>query len=292
MHALKWVQDSQNGRDQVWDYQDTLSQVKESLEQSRQKGGGGWDVGLRGHLKLSRAVRVNGPYGDRTNIPREFAEVLYGGSKFASELNGKERELTIAGFLEPERTEGDQEFVACDWTETTTARFGISNSIMAQHYYDAFGFQGLSAKLMPEKKTPSSTADLTARFLPYLSLANVVDNSIPDEDGKLQSSLNHLHMPHEDNYNDAISAVLKKLNVTVANPRGGRGKTNIVVTLKKDNDAYENFAIYTVLASRGAVSEISPCNSAVLQRLPLITFIFLSAIFTGTCESLLQRRQN
>ena len=85
MHALKWVQDSQNGRDEVWDYQDMLSQVKESLEQSRQKGRGGWDVGLRGHLKLSRAVRVvNGQYGDMTNIPRVFAEVLYWGSKFAS----------------------------------------------------------------------------------------------------------------------------------------------------------------------------------------------------------------
>jgi predicted pyridoxine 5'-phosphate oxidase superfamily flavin-nucleotide-binding protein len=249
MYAMKWVQEVQQGLTQEWDYRETVSRVKESLEDSRQKRSEGWDVGLRSYLKRSRAVRVNSRYSDINNIPEEFAQVLYGGSKTASELNSKERELTIAGFLVPERTVGDQEFIFCDWADTKV-RYGISNSIMGDYYNHVF--DDLSFELIPEKKYPSSAADLTAFVLPFLSFATVVDNAIPDGEGNLQSSLSSHNMPYEDSYNDAISDVLRKLNFTVSNPRNEKGKTDVVVTLK-NNGKYETCAIESVMAFRGKV---------------------------------------
>ena len=95
-------------------------------------------------------------------------------------------------------------------------------------------------------------ADLVARFLPLLSFEAVVDNAIPDREGKLQSALSSLEMPNEDDYNDAITAVLRKLNYTVSNPKNGKGKTDVVVTFTKDGKQ-ESCAVESVLASRGQV---------------------------------------
>ena len=250
MHAMDWVKEQQEGSaDEEWDYRETISRVRQSLVERRKLGLNGWKMGLFKYLKESRAVRVNGRYSDLNNIPREFVEVLYGGPKTRMELNGRERDLTVAGFLIPEQQKMGEEFEPYDW-DFPNVRYAISCSIMAEFYNDAFALD-YGFELIPQKRCPSSAADLLACVVPFLSFATVVDNPIPDSEGKLQSSLSCEEMPYEDNYNNAISSVLSNaLKYTVANPLGVLGKTDVVVTL--DNN--KTCAIESIMASRGRVS--------------------------------------
>jgi hypothetical protein len=250
MHAMDWVKEGQEGStDDEWDYRETISRVRQALDTRRKRGLNGWKMGLFRYLKESRAVRVNSRYSDLNNIPTEFVEVLYGGPKTKAELNGRERELTVAGFLVPEQQKMGEEFEPYDW-DFPNVRYAISCSMMAEFYKDAFALD-YGFELIPQKRSPSSAADLLARVVPFLSFATVVDNSIPDSEGKLQSSLSYEGMPYEDNYNSAISNILSNvLKYTVANPLGASGKTDVVVTL----DDNKTCAIESIMASRGRVS--------------------------------------
>ena len=58
-----------------------------------------------------------------------------GGSKLKKELCGQDRELTINGFLVPERISADDEFVLYDW-EDSTKLYGVANSLMSEYYGD------------------------------------------------------------------------------------------------------------------------------------------------------------
>jgi hypothetical protein len=101
-----------------WNIQECVSQVRKTFEESRKARtpGLGWNIGLRKVWNASRAVRVNGSFSNLDNIPKEFGMVLFGGPKLMEELNGQERDLTINGFLFPERQNSEEEFVLYDWT--------------------------------------------------------------------------------------------------------------------------------------------------------------------------------
>lgn len=89
-------------------------------------------MGLRKFLKMSRVVHVNGKFSEFSNIPETFIEVLLGGSKSKKELRGQDRELTLNGFLLPERSSADDEFVLYNW-EDSTKLYGVANSLMAEY---------------------------------------------------------------------------------------------------------------------------------------------------------------
>ena len=162
MRAMNWVkeQQEQDGSADRWQYRDTISRVRQTLDESRKAGLKGWTKGLLNHLQKSRAVRVNSRYSQLSNIPAEVVEVVYAGPKTAEELNGRERELTIAGFLVPVQKKIGEEFEPYDWT-FPGVQYGISNSIMANFYNEAFNH---NFELLPEKVYPSSAADLYCRL--------------------------------------------------------------------------------------------------------------------------------
>jgi len=242
MRSMTWVQECQNisqdGNDAdddnnitSWNIQECVSQVRKTFEESRKATtrGLGWNIGLRKAFKASRAVRVNGNFSNIENIPKEFGMVLFGGSKLMKELNGKERDLTINGFLFPERTNSDEEFVLYDWTDIQVC-YGISNPIMAEYYSDVLS--SYKRRLVESKKKPSSAADLLARVLPYMTFTTVVDNPIPTREGGLTNPLSREGLPYEDDYNDAIALILEKdLKYIVSRPKNpNTGKTDVVVT--------------------------------------------------------------
>lgn len=105
---------------------------------------------------------------------------------------------------------------------------------MALYYQHVF--KDHDCEVIPDKKIPTSAADLTARFIPYLSFATVVDNSIPcKKDGELWSSLNSKGKPYKENYNSAIAQVLFELKYSIAKPQNQDGKTDVVVISKGKN---------------------------------------------------------
>lgn len=259
MQTMSWVQECQKmeqcqnpDKIEEWSIYDSVSQVRKTFKESRHKGQRlGWNVGLRKAFQECRAVRVNGPFSELNNIPKEFGLVLYGGPKLSDELNGQERSLTINGFLFPERQDTGQEFVKFDWLNPTVC-YGVPNPIMAQYYADQLvKWKNGKRKLMEEKKKPKSAADLLARVLPYMTFTTVVSNPILRE-GNMYSSLSKNGLPYEDDYNEAIAAILSNdLKYMVATPRDEElGKTDIVVTYGDESTC----SIETIMASRDKAS--------------------------------------
>lgn len=186
--------------------------MRKSFEDSRKIGGSeAWRVGLLGELRQCRAVHVNGEYSTFDIIPREFISVLFGGPKLLDELNGKERELTINGFLFPQRRDEDGEFVKFDWTDNYKVLYGVPNPMMAWYYSNVLQLEivGFKRKLIDEKKKAVSAADLLARVIPYLTFMAVVQNPTIRE-GDLVDSLSASGLPYEEVYNSAISTILER----------------------------------------------------------------------------------
>ena len=246
MEAMRWVQDCQaeSTSEAEWDIHQSVAHVRHSLESSRKEEAGGWhlDGSLRQRLKRCRAVHVNGKFSTLSNIPKEFVAVLLGGSKSKTELNDHERELTISGFLVPERSGANQlnkEFVPYDW-EDWTKKYGVANSLMAQYYHDI-----LPPSLGYERELtggdPTSGADMVVRALPFMSFATVIDNPIPkkgeSDQGELNTPLSQSNdmLPFEDDYNAAFAKVLCDLCYSVSTPNSTkRGKADVVVTFGGD----------------------------------------------------------
>jgi hypothetical protein len=197
---------------------------------------------------------VSGDYSSVSNLPDEFGLVLFGGPKMGYELNNQERELTINGFLFPERRcrNKGEEFELYDWADDNVL-FAIANPIMAEYYNSIPPSRVNYKREMKEgMKMPSSAADLLARVLPYMTLITVIDNPIPKIDGGLNSPLSLEGLPYEDDYNDAFAEILSStLNYTVSKPKNPvTGKTDVVVTY--DNDS--RCAIESIMAWRTKVS--------------------------------------
>jgi hypothetical protein len=102
-----------------------------------------------------------------------------GGAKTRAELEGLERELTIAGFLVPERrafsNESNEEFVLYNWVDSEV-RYGVVNALMAQYYKDKLAIsRNLKCGLMEGMDRPTSCIDLLVRSLPFMSFAAEVE---------------------------------------------------------------------------------------------------------------------
>ena len=265
MHAMEWVQQlqlqQQPGNNIPWDIHQSVSRVKSSFTRSKEISKDGWQSGLRKCMKQSRAIRVNGSFGDITNIPTEFAQVLFGGAKKKVDLGGNLRSLTISGFLVPERKNNGDEFVCYDWDDPTK-RFGVANSLMAEYYSDIFSSE-LGYQRECTKKTPHSAADLVARAIPFMSFAAVIDNPLPDEAGEgsnaplsqsttnLKTPLSKDALPFEDHYNDGLAAALIKLGYAVSRPLNQTsGKVDVVVTYHGSKTC----ALENIMATRPPVS--------------------------------------
>ena len=141
MMAMRWVGerqkeiraqkgltvDSQNR----WNTETSIMEVRRSFEEAdkrkRSNMANGWDCGLKRRFFQCRAVKVNGD--DAKEIPREFVDIVFSGSKTKDKLHGKERDLTIAGLLIPEQTEAnaEKELVEYDWKQDGT-RYGVALS--------------------------------------------------------------------------------------------------------------------------------------------------------------------
>jgi hypothetical protein len=256
MAAVRWVQDQQQASGATkWDLNKCITEVRHSFEESdkqkRRNIGNGWAGGLRGRMKDCRAVKVSGMYSDLNCIPKEFIDVLFGGSLRSDDLNNKERELTIAGFLVPERkNSADGEFVLYDWNDLWT-RYGVTNSLMAQYYNDSFSTRGYQRNLT--QFVPKSGSDLLSRALPFMTFTTVVDNVIIN-DGKLKTSLSPQALPYEDHYNDALAGVFTDLGYTVAQPKDAEGKVDLIVHFEDGNSNKKTCVIETIMTHRRIVS--------------------------------------
>ena len=242
MEAMGWVQECQdNSPDKLentsWGIRESVSHVRRTFEDSRLGGRRAWNTGLRAAFKQSRAVRVNGEFAELGNIPAEFGLVLYGGPKRRAELNGKERDLTINGFLFPERQSTDEEFVAFDWMDPLVL-YGVPNPIMAEYYGDILPLEVETYKreLVEDLKKPVSAADLIARVLPYMTLSVVVGAPISRGNKKLSDPFSAIALPYENDYNHAMAEILRNhLDYIVSTPLDEKlGKTDIVVSYEDD----------------------------------------------------------
>ena len=235
MMAVGWVAVHQKDNSQgVWDLDKCVTEVRLSLEENeklKRSGRSGWGSGLKKSLAKCRAVKVNGGFSDPMNIPSEFIEVLFGGSKLSIELNGKERNLTIAGFLVPERDRAEDDFVLYDWTEVMETRFGVANSLMAEYYNDIFAFCGYEKEVT--EYPPNSGYDLLSRALPFLTFTSVVDNVLIQGEEK-KYPLSFQKSPYEDHYNGALSRIFTELGYTVNQPLGADGKVDVIVHFTED----------------------------------------------------------
>ena len=282
MMALRWVEESQKAEGEhmvnsqkKWDLSKCVTEVRHSFEESdilkRRNRGNGWDSGIKEYMAECRAVMVNGTYSELNNIPQEFIEVLFGGSRQRNQLNGKERDLTIAGFLVPERDSTDEEFVRYNWNKPTT-RYGVANSLMAQYYSDTFFMLGYQRDLT--EFGPESGSDLLARALPFMSLTTVVDNVFM-HDGKLKTSLSPQALPYEDHYNDAFAKVFEDLGYSVSRPLNAEGKVDLIVSFEDRNSNKKTCAIETIMAHRTLVSH----SQKKTLPLPSWRYICLSQAF-------------
>ena len=260
MSALRWVksQQEQEGESSAWDLRKCVTEVQSSFQdcdtaeihQSNQR----WEEGLRKYMKQSRAVRVNGKYSDLSKFPQEVLAVLFGGPTSSSNLSGKERDLTIAGFLLPERKNSEEEFVEYDWDTTTL--YGMATPLMAQYYMGWFLRHGYERTW--NNHIPQSGPDLIARVFPYMSFSAVVSNVIILK-GQKQSPLSSSDLPYEDHYNDAIRQVLQKLGFAPGQPLENAGKTDVIANYRDDDQEQRTCAIETVMARRGLVSHAFFC---------------------------------
>ena len=271
MTAMGWVRMKQSNlkSSRCWDIHDTVSYVKASIARSKSLSEVGWTTGIRQYMTKSRAVYVNGGFSDE--IPDPFEQVLFGGAKTSAFLGQKHlRNLTIAGFLVPVRGSGSSssEFVEYNWDDVSVL-YGVANSIMAEYYGDRFAADPYNYKPKLIKNVPNTAADLLARALPFMSFATVVDNPLPmDQEAEgLKTSLSRNKLPHEDNYNQALAAMLTNLNYRVSTPFDKKnGKTDVVVTYEKNKTC----AFECIMASRPPVSCLVVSQSKLTAFCPTL----------------------
>ena len=164
-----------------------------------------------------------------------------------------ERDLTINGFLFPERQNIDKEFVPFEWTDPF-ALYGTPNPILAEYYGDMLplGVETYKRQLVRSLKKPVCAADLMARVLPYLTFSAVVGVPISRGNKKLSDPLSAGALPCEDDYNNAMAEILKiHMDYIVSTPRNEQlGKTDIVVSYEDGSTC----AIESVMAYQRPVS--------------------------------------
>ena len=262
MMAMKWVKERQENETpgaevsdaQKWNLNRCVTEVRQSLEESKNSDkrnpGSGWSIGLKSHIMGSRAVKVNGQYDDVQDVPAEIIDVLFGGSRTKSQLNRKERDLTIAGFLVPEQRGATSEFVPYNWGNDST-RYAMANSLMAQYYGDMFSALGYTRTLTDDR--PKSGADLLARVLPFVSFTTVINNVIIQE-GQLKTPLSPHQLPYEDHYNSALVKILDDLGYSSSQPLNKDGKVDVVASFDDMNLKKKTCAIETIMAHRSIVS--------------------------------------
>ena len=95
MAAMRWVETEQKKQTGRWDFVKRGTAVRESLRM-------GWRGSFLSALKESRAIPVNRKFNDLVCIPTDFADILTSGAT-ADISPDLRRELTIHGFLQPER---------------------------------------------------------------------------------------------------------------------------------------------------------------------------------------------
>ena len=262
MMTLGWVQACQenehnhqeNDQQKKWDLTKIVTEVRHSFSQShvqeKRDAGSGWSIGLRQHMMRSRAVKVNGKYDDVNDVPNEVAQVSFGGSRRKDQLGGKERELTIAGFLVPEQRVGSQkEFMDYNWSDPSIL-YGLANSVMANYYRDRFLASGKFQREMLDF-IPKTGSDLLARVLPFMSFTTVIDNVII-HNGKLKTPLSPQQLPYEDHYNSALGKVLGDLGYSPAMPLNSDGKVDLIASFNDENAKTKTCAIETIMSHTGS----------------------------------------
>ena len=231
--AMTWVRDEQK-RDS-WDFRTVLSKVQDSIA-TRDWSAKGTFLGA---LAESRGVRVNGKYSDLEMVPTEFIQLLCEGP---GQLRGDlRRELTIHGFVIPVPEGAEGEFREVDWSDTT-ARYAVSNPILASYYRDKLeSVRGLKVSVDPV--APANCFDLLLRAIPYLTYEYVVGRPVDATDSR--AILSREDLPFEDLYNAAIINTFKRLgNAADSSKSPSVGKVDIFVNLE------QKFRLEGIMAAR------------------------------------------
>jgi hypothetical protein len=205
-------------------------------------------------LSTSRAIRVNGDYGDINNIPRDFARLLCEGPL---ELDhATRRNLTIAGFILPEQEETGQEeevaveeeeegeFEPVDWNKDGT-KYRVANPFLAM-YYRMMLKKNRGLEFCVDHKL-TNCADMLLRVIPYLTFAKVV--GYPPPTAARNSPLSAGGLPYEQQYTSAIIDGFRKLNFKADCPQdSGKslGKVDCFVYLGE----HVTHAVETIMATR------------------------------------------
>ena len=230
--AMKWVREEQLG--EPWDFRTVVSKVQDSLATRT------WSKGtFLGALAESRGVRVNGKYSDLEMVPDEFIRLLCEGpGQLSRDLR---RELTIHGFVIPAPESPEGEFREVDWSDTT-ARYAVSNPILASYYRDKLeSVRGLKVSVDPV--APANCFDLLLRAIPYLTYEYVVGRPVDATDSR--AILSREDLPFEDLYNAAITNALRRLgNAADSSKSPSVGKVDIFVNLE------QKFRLESIMATR------------------------------------------
>ena len=234
--AMTWVREEQKG--DSWDFRTVVSKVPDSIATRDWSAKGTF---LR-ELAVSRGVKVNGKYGDLDMVPTEFIQLLCEGP---AQLPGDlRRELTIYGFVIPEPEGAEGEFREVDWSDTT-ARYAVSNPILASYYRDKLeSVRGLKVGVDPSAFQPANCLDLLLRAIPYLTYEYVVGRLVVATDSR--SILSQEDLPFEDLYSAAIINALRRLGYAADSSKSPSvGKVDIFVNDK------QKFRLEGIMAKRG-----------------------------------------
>ena len=234
--AMTWVREEQKG--DSWDFRTVVSKVPDSIATRDWSAKGTF---LRA-LAVSRGVKVNGKYGDLDMVPTEFIQLLCEGP---AQLPGDLRcELTIYGFVIPEPEGAEGEFREVDWSDTT-ARYAVSNPILASYYRDKLeSVRGLKVGVDPSAFQPANCLDLLLRAIPYLTYEYVVGRLVVATDSR--SILSQEDLPFEDLYSAAIINALQRLGYAADSSKSPSvGKVDIFVNDK------QKFRLEGIMAKRG-----------------------------------------
>ena len=219
--AMHWVQSKQTSGES-WDFKKTVGSVRNSY------GTGDWncaDNEILGHLRESRAVRVNGFYKDVNTVPREFAELLCKGSTTLPQQQVR-RDLTICGFVLPKHNGDVGELQKLDWMNAMT-EYRVANPLLALYYRFQLK-KSCGLELQFEQSEPQGCADLLMRALPYMLFSKVVSF----EGGESELATDGL--PHEQQYNKAVHSVLQDMGYMTFAPEAsekGKGKPDLAVKI-------------------------------------------------------------
>ena len=219
--AMHWVRSKQTSGES-WDFKKTVGSVRNSY------GTGDWncaDNEILGHLRESRAVRVNGFYKDVNTVPREFAELLCKGSTTLPQQQVR-RDLTIYGFVLPKHNGDVGELQKLDWMNAMT-EYRVANPLLALYYRFQLK-KSCGLELQFEQSEPLGCADLLMRALPYMLFSKVVSF----EGGESELATDGL--PHEQQYNKAVHSVLQDMGYMTFAPEAsekGKGKPDLAVKI-------------------------------------------------------------